>query len=523
MNPRLTVLFVLLVGAPLLTALWLGLRMVESQSKAEEAEQAGQMESIAMAEMENSRNLVSDVLVGLQKKFNGIVDQPLRNREDVRSIPRNEPLVRQVFILENDGRIIFPPGLESERTEAESDFLERTDGVWRSREKFYRPAVEGVKVAGDRSGWHTWFWGEGLQLLFWKWSAEDGRVIGLDVDRSALLAALLEPIPEKTTIPGGAVQLIDASGKIFHQWGSLNEEETQPVLGSIDLAAPLAAWKLQALGSPQAYAGSGKLAKTAQIGFLSALAVGGLLTILAAAWFYRESTKTARDAERKVSFVNHVSHEFRTPLTNILLYTDLAQAEEDAGQIKSHLSVVEDEGQRLHRLVDNVLSYARSERGALKVKRQPCDADDIIRETADSFRASFADHGIELEFDLAANGQVQADPEALREISGNLLANIEKYAASGKWAKISTRMDGDTLQLTVEDRGPGLTRSQARKIFRPFYRVSNRVTDGVAGAGIGLSIVQRWARLHGGNVRCESAPDGSGVRFVVQLHAPPAH
>ncbi|MEM0895238.1 MAG: HAMP domain-containing sensor histidine kinase [Verrucomicrobiota bacterium] len=516
----MTILFVLLVGGPLITAIWFGLRMVDSQAREERQKQQQQIESIASAEMENTRNRINDRFANLQRELTILTETTLADESAAREIPRNHPLVRQVFILENDGRLLFPSGDPSRRTAAETEFLDRSAEIWSSQKQFYRSYDEGTRVAGNRMGWHTWYWSEGLQLLFWKLSAKNGRVIGLDIDRSALLATLLQLVPENTTIPEGAVQLINTGGTVFHQWGSNEDVTEQQLLGTVDLRPPLTSWKLMSFAPASAFGVGEDLKQTAQLGFYSTLGIGGLLTILAALWFYRESSKGMREAEKRVSFVNHVSHEFRTPLTNILLYTDLAQAEEDAGKLKDHLSVVEDEGRRLHRLVDNVLSFARSERGALIVRKHPIDIDNAISEEVDAFRQAFEEKEIEVELQLQSGGTALADAEAIREITGNLLGNVEKYGASGRWVRVSTDRDGSKVTISVEDKGPGLTKKQARRIFKPFYRAHDNVTEGAAGAGIGLSIVQRWVRLHGGTVRCRPGSEGRGIRFDVSIEAP---
>lgn len=96
--------------------------------------------------------------------------------------------------------------------------------------------------------------------------------------------------------------------------------------------------------------------------------------------------------------------------------------------------------------------------------------------------------------------------------------NVEKYAVGATSVRISSTQDGDTLNITVQDDGPGISPREAGKIFNAFYRVSNRLTDGVSGTGIGLTIARDLARLHGGDLTLETA--GLGARFRFRLHAP---
>ena len=114
-----------------------------------------------------------------------------------------------------------------------------------------------------------------------------------------------------------------------------------------------------------------------------------------------------------------------------------------------------------------------------------------------------------------ADVDVQLDSDALEQILGNLLSNVEKYAAAGKRVDISTAVEGQNTIITVADRGSGISRSFRKKIFEPFYRLSNSLTEGVSGAGIGLGISRELARAHGGDLTLEKSD--SGARFKIVL------
>ena len=124
----------------------------------------------------------------------------------------------------------------------------------------------------------------------------------------------------------------------------------------------------------------------------------------------------------------------------------------------------------------------------------------------------------EVELDGQAKARVELDADALEQIVGNLLGNVEKYAADGGRVRVATVQQGETTTITVSDRGPGVPEGRREAVFEPFRRLSDKLTDGVAGTGIGLAIARDLARMHGGDVRC--VPASRGACFQVELHTP---
>ena len=122
--------------------------------------------------------------------------------------------------------------------------------------------------------------------------------------------------------------------------------------------------------------------------------------------------------------------------------------------------------------------------------------------------------------ELNAPEVVRFDPDAVVQILGNLLSNVEKYAAEGRWVRIATEVESGWVRLIVEDRGKGIPASQREKVFEAFERVRSDLTEGVSGTGIGLTISRELAVLHGGSL----VLDGSykkGARFIVNLPTNP--
>jgi signal transduction histidine kinase len=239
--------------------------------------------------------------------------------------------------------------------------------------------------------------------------------------------------------------------------------------------------------------------------------------LIATGYYLRESGREIRLAGQRVTFVNQVSHELKTPLTNLRLYAELLEMEIDEADDKSraHLDVIVQESRRLTRLIANVLTFGRGMRQQLELHEAPARVDDIVKKTVQQFEPSFSQKEIDIELDLDASDIVRVDADALEQILGNLLSNVEKYAVKGKYVKITSRREDDQTLLIVEDRGEGILRAVEKRIFDPFFRVSGAVTEGVSGAGIGLAIARDLARLHGGDL--VQQPGDTGARFKVVL------
>lgn len=221
-------------------------------------------------------------------------------------------------------------------------------------------------------------------------------------------------------------------------------------------------------------------------------------------------------AEQRVSFVNRVSHELKTPLTNILLNADLAVDGADAPG-RQCLGRVQEETRRLARLIDNVLAFSRRDTTPLPTPA-PIALRPLVEEVAETFAPSLKQRGVETSITGGEAIHVLADADSLRQILGNLLSNIEKYAASGGQASLAILEESEQVVLLVRDRGPGVPAKEHERIFLPFHRLEDRPSEGVTGTGLGLAIARDLAVAMGGSLRLVPQ-DGPGTTFELQLVA----
>ncbi len=351
-------------------------------------------------------------------------------------------------------------------------------------------------------------------MLFWQ-ERGDGRVAGIEVEMTALISLWVNRLSgsEAPNAPG-LMQLASFDGKdIVHQWGGAAADDVLAPVVQRPCSQPLGMWRLAYRPARDEAPGSSRLPVV--LG-----AAGAGLALLAVAFlFLRESTRELRESRRRVSFVNQVSHELKTPLTNIRLYAEMAQqrvAESGDTETARHLGVVEAETSRLSRLIHNVLSFARQQRDQLTIRVRVASLDDVVTATLQIWRPGLEAKGFRVESELRASQPFAFDPDAVEQILGNLISNVEKYASSGGFLRVGTVADAGTARVVVEDRGPGVPLKMRDEIFAPFVRVRSDLTEGASGTGIGLSIARHLALLHGGSLVLEEAA-GGGSRFVLTL------
>ncbi len=304
---------------------------------------------------------------------------------------------------------------------------------------------------------------------------------------------------------------------MVYQWGRF--EPVDGPVHQLPLSPPLGSWKLE-------YFGSG-LGQGADLKWFN---LAGILTAVGAALFglafylYREHTREMQLAEQRVNFVNQVSHELKTPLTNIRLYAELLgensqeDNSEEGGKFRRYLEVITTESQRLSRLIANVLNFARSKKDRMVLRREAGEIDTIIKAALHMFAPSLKTKGVRINFKAEAGDRVEVDPDALEQILNNLLSNTEKYGTSGGRLDIQSARKGDRTLIIVRDYGPGVSKRDANRIFQPFYRTHSGIADGVTGTGIGLSIARDLARLHGGDLTLVATD--KGACFKIELHTP---
>jgi signal transduction histidine kinase len=223
--------------------------------------------------------------------------------------------------------------------------------------------------------------------------------------------------------------------------------------------------------------------------------------------------------ESQRQFIHEASHELRNPLAVIQTNLDVTLADPDASrdELRHTLEVVQRSSDRINRLVDDLLVYAR--KGTLSPDHTRFDARLLLPELADEFRAPAEARGIRLIDEGASGLWVDADRGALRQALANLLANAVRLAPSGSEVRLRGGTHAPWVWLSVEDQGPGIAPEDQDRVFHRFWRGDpGATTTGEVRSGLGLTIVRQIVQAQGGEVKLASTL-GEGSAFAIWLPA----
>jgi signal transduction histidine kinase len=225
---------------------------------------------------------------------------------------------------------------------------------------------------------------------------------------------------------------------------------------------------------------------------------------------------------RRGTFVSAVTHELRTPMTTVRLYAEMLSEGmvADPESRRSYLATLRAEADRLGHLIENVLAYARLERGRKTERREVLSPTELLSHIAPSLDARARQAGMTVVLDdtTPAGARLRTDASAVGQILLNLVDNASKYAGSSEDRRIhiDARAEDHRLELAVRDHGPGIVGNAARRLFRPFSKSARDAAASAPGVGLGLALSRRLARDLGGDLRlCRE--NGAGACFVVTL------
>lgn len=572
MKPRLIIAFSLIILIPVATIIWLGVTL----SQRERTVITDQFREISLANLIEYNDAVTKKLESIEVNFQDL-NKNVRYDNRMANLPPKSNLINQFFILNTRRELIFPDPNVKGISENERNFLSRTQTIWKSKEVFYRPQeyfeqaqtinqeepqVEELQIkysqekqeiaqrrqrsqnkpysqmrqqvllegnisdsytnnfnsaplTESKMGWYTWFHGRGVNFILWKRNAND-EIVGYELNRDELINNIIDTLPTETSNSTQHFKLKNASG-VIHSWGNYEPPEDQLPIASFNLNAPLQSWELSCYFNDSHLAMASN--KTILYNYVLGGSILGMVIMLLCVYFYRENTRQLRESSQKVNFVNQVSHELKTPLTNIRMYAELLERNLNAENHKSQkqLNVIVSESQRLSRLISNVLSFAQKDKNKLKLNVRKVDINSIINTVVDSYSPVLARKNISLQTNLADLPQIDADPDAVEQILGNLLSNVEKYVQDGGEVKLSSECDDKSVSVKVIDNGPGIPTRQREQIFVAFHRVSNELSDGVSGTGIGLTISKELAKMHRGDLTILDSDKGAFFKLTLPV------
>jgi signal transduction histidine kinase len=387
-------------------------------------------------------------------------------------------------------------------------------------------------IGSDTSGELARFLDDKLQLMVWYRPPSAGNfVFGSQLDPAQLLERL-QPVlaaPVFNDRDGSPI----AQGSIASYCIALLDDTGKPVALSVpgfqadwkhpfvatEVGEALPHWEAALyLTDPGAL---GKSARTFQL-TLWLIVVLLVVAIVAGGSLIAADIRTrVRLAQQKTDFVSNVSHELKTPLTSIRMFADLlaeGRVEEPERQA-TYLKIISAESARLTRLINNVLDFARQERGAPAGERHACDLVEATRDVVETCRPHLEAGGCQIACEIESEAlPILGDRDALAQIVLNLISNAEKYGGGEILVRLR-RQEGKGGALgcvDVLDRGAGVPPKQVESIFLPFHRLHDSLSSGIPGSGLGLTLARRMARAHGGNITY-TARAGGGSCFTLTV------
>ena len=238
-----------------------------------------------------------------------------------------------------------------------------------------------------------------------------------------------------------------------------------------------------------------------------------------------ELKKTSVDAENanraKSQFLANMSHEIRTPLNGIMGFSELLLSQETDDKKKRMLHLVEESGQQLFRIINDIFDYSMIEAGKIKLKETVFNINTTLQETINYFRGIASHKGLELvdNLDGIEHLELLGDVIKLNQVLVNIISNAIKFTDQGSvlvLAKTVSHGHWVNLTVTVEDSGIGIDKEQIENIFVEFEQLEYYLTKRIRGTGIGLAITKKLIDFLNGTIEVESEP-GKGSRFIINI------
>lgn len=220
-------------------------------------------------------------------------------------------------------------------------------------------------------------------------------------------------------------------------------------------------------------------------------------------------------ARHTTEFLNNMTHEFKTPITNIALAGSRMVKQDNIRQedkVQYYAGIIRHENEKLLQQVEQALSIQALERGELPLQLAEVDVHALLQKVVSGFTLQAEERQVQLNMKLAAGKQVvKADAAYLAYAISNLVDNAIKYSGPGATVTIATANENHHLVMTITDTGPGIDRKYRHKIFEPYFRVPTGNVHDVKGTGLGLAYARKIILLHKGTLLLKSEKDKGAV------------
>lgn len=445
---------------------------------------------------------------------------------------RETPTVRAIVVLDDTRTVVA--------------FASRASGAFAEEEAFRRLLT--VKMLGDMElgsqppdelrHLHREYAEQGYLVSYWQRIHQGRRYVVVAwhdigrIVREALPTLASDPAQPQQAAPHGPsrVNVVDEEGRIVFGPPLRTGEFTV----SVRFPTTLYAWRLQV--SPQASEELASRVQNRRLLEITMVSLSAIVIVAGAIAMVLVAEKERRVSALKSEFVANVSHELKTPLALVRMFAEMLQS----GRVQSdtkrqeYLDIIVRESERLSALIENVLDFARLERGRGSYEFTEGDVGDAVNRAANVLRYRAEREGVSLVVDVAPElPRARIDERAIQLAVINLVDNALKYAPDGKEIIVRATRDTSegTVRVDVVDRGPGVPAEDRARIFERFVRLpgasgpasgKGATATPVRGSGIGLALVKHIAESHGGRawVECdETTPAKAGSTFSFSIPA----
>jgi NtrC-family two-component system sensor histidine kinase KinB len=229
-------------------------------------------------------------------------------------------------------------------------------------------------------------------------------------------------------------------------------------------------------------------------------------------------TQQAQQDDLKRGVISTVSHQLKTPLTSVRMAIHLLLEEDLGGLTEKQAEVLiaaEEDAERLHRILEDLLDIGRIEAGKAPMDFQPVSPHILALDAAEPFRSACQDCGVSMVVELPDDlPEVWADPTRVSHVFANLFSNALKYTDPGGAITLSAEADEEYVRFSVADTGKGIPERYLQTIFEQFFRIPGQESG--SGAGLGLAIAKEIVEAHGGTIKAESR-EAEGSTFTFSL------
>jgi len=243
--------------------------------------------------------------------------------------------------------------------------------------------------------------------------------------------------------------------------------------------------------------------------------------LMAISYTITRSFESIAEASRmKTEFISVVSHQLRSPLTNLKYSLEILTSEKikkTESEREEYFKIIEDNIKRMGDLVNDLLTVSRIEAGKLPFKKQEVSLEKITEKLIEKFKSFAAASNVKIEFETEKDlPKVLGDPLWVEQVVENLLDNAIRYIRGGGKVKIKLRKDRKKIYFEIEDNGVGIPKEEQKYIFQKFFRSKSVLRYQTEGSGLGLHITKRILELMGGKIWFKSK-EGAGTTFYFTL------